>query len=285
MRTFRRWAAMLVVAPIASPMPSVAADAACPDTGDDVVSVTAVEPRLDLRLADGRLLRLVGVDPASGTPTQPDLADTVRRQVGTLIAGHRVSARILGTRPDRWGRLPAIVFTEDKTGHPTDLAVTAIGAGLARVLAEPAAHACRDNLIEAERAARDARLGLWRDPYYTVLGPDDRSAFAERSATSVVAEGTLTRVEVGPYRTKLRFAARDRWDRDVLVASILPRTVKLFEEQGVKVQSLFGKKVRVRGLLDLRFGPQIELTSPDAIEILSPETPPPTPVTNVVDHG
>ena len=149
--------------------------------------------------------------------------------------------------------------------------------------AGPAANCCADAFIAAETKARTAAVGLWRDSFYAVLAVDGRSAFDKRSATVVLAEGRLTAVDAGPYRTKLRFAARDRTDRDVLAATILPRTMKLFETQGVTFSSLIGRTLRFRGLLDLRFGPEIELIGPDAVEILPAEPVPSTP--EAAGHG
>ena len=248
-------------------------------SGDAVVKIASVEPRLELRLEDGRLLRLVGIDAASPTSGDPGLAERARSQLATLVAGRSVSTRILDRAPDRWGRLSALVFSGEGRGG---LAELALAAGLARFNAEPAAHACRDALLAAEAKARSAAVGLWRDPYYAVLAADERTAFAERSATLVLAEGRLTGVDADAYRTKLRFAVQDRNGHDSLVATILPHTMKLFETQGVSFSSLIGRKLRLRGLLDLRFGPELELTGPDAVEMLPDTVPPQAPAAG---HG
>ncbi len=259
----------------ASKTPVSAASSVCSEQGSEAAVVTAVDLNLELRLADGRLLRLVGLEPASPTPGDPDLAETGRQWLANHIVGRQVMISLAVDRPDRWGRFPAFVFGPDQVGS---LTVVALAAGLGRYQPEPGAHACRDALIAAEGKARTSRLGLWRDSYYAVLAADDRTAFAEHSATMVVAEARLTAVESGPYRTKLRFATRDRDSRDVLAASILPHSMKLFEEGGMKLRSLIGQTVRLRGLLDLRFGPQIELTSPDALEPLPSQEPVVTPL-------
>ncbi len=238
--------------------------AACSGRGGDSTTAAVVEGRLELRLADGRLLRLVGLDPAEGTPDQPDRAEMARAQLARLVAAQPVSFNLVDGKPDRWGRLPALAFLPSGLS----LAQAALDAGLGRYLAEPAAHPCRDRLLAAEVAARAARLGLWEDAYYAVLAPDDGSSFAERSGTTVVAQGRLTEVAAGPYRTELRFAARDRTGRDFLSVSIPPRAAKSFKDQGVDLSSLIGHTVRVRGLLDLRFGPRLEVGSPDALEVL-----------------
>ena len=51
--------------------------------------------------------------------------------------------------------------------------------------------------------------------------------------------------------------------------TILQRDVKIFDRAGFGFHALIGQRIRVRGLLDLRFGPQIEVSEPDAIEIVS----------------
>lgn len=52
--------------------------------------------------------------------------------------------------------------------------------------------------------------------------------------------------------------------------------MKVFVAQGVDVKAMVGRTLRLRGLLDRRFGPRIELAGPDEIEIL-PETTAPVP--------
>ena len=238
----------------------------CPSFGLAPVTIAGVGPRLELRLADGRKLRLVGLDPAGPSPNDPDLGATSQAALAAAVAAKTIKARLLSDKPDRWDRLPALVFL-DGDPSPGGLVHLAIGAGLGRYMSEPAAQPCRQVLLEAEAAARSASLGLWRDPYYGVLAVDDRSAFSEHSATVVVAEGRLWRVDAGPFRTKLRFAAPGEVKQGLLVAVVLPKVVKRFEEQGVHFEALIGQTLRVRGLLDLRFGPQVEIASPDALEL------------------
>lgn len=244
---------------------------ACPTAGEEATKVATVESRLELRLADGRLVRLAGVDPALPTPDRPDLDETVRAQLAARIAGKTVSLHLLTKAPDRWGRRPAMLF-EDGAGDGGGLAATVIAAGLGRYLAEPTAHTCRDALLAAEKTARQAKLGLWADPYYGVLAFDDRAAFVERSGTLVLAEGRLRAVEPSPYRTTLRFAAQGPVSHGgrMLVATVLPRTMKTFRAEHMDFGALIGRRLRLRGLLDLRFGPRIELAGPDAVEILDP---------------
>lgn len=243
---------------------------ACPTAGAEAVTITTIDARLEVHLADGRRLRLVGLDPAGSSPGDPDLGETSRTALAAAVVGKTATARLLSDKPDRWGRLPATVFLDGDSASG-GLASEAIAAGLARYLSEPAAHACRGALLTAEAGARAGGLGLWHDPYYGVVAVDDRDAFAERSATNIVAEGRLWRVDAGPFRTKLRFAAPGDAKRDLLVAVLLPKLMRRFEEQGLHFEALIGRTLRLRGLLDLRFGPQVELAGPDALELL-PDT-------------
>ena len=232
-----------------------------------------MELSIELRLVDGRLIRLAGFDPAGQTPDEPDLEDRSRAALAAMIAGRSLSIRVVTATPDRWGRTVALVFASAASDARQDnLATHAISIGLGRYLAEPAAHACRDALIAAETVARTAKLGLWGDPYYAVMAVDDAPAFTERSGTIVVAEGRLAGVVPGPFRTKLNFTPIEQGSHGghALSATILPRTMKTFEARRLIPVSLTGRVLRLRGLLDLRFGPQIELEDPDQIEIVDP---------------
>lgn len=253
---------------IVAATPADAGGASCPVGGDRAITLASFEPRLELRLGDERRLRLVGLDPAGATPNDPDLGDTGRAALAALLAGKALSAHILSDKVDRWGRLAAMVFSAGET-TAGGVAAMAIARGLGRYRPEPDAHPCRDALLSAEADARRDGLGLWRDPYYGVLAVDDREAFAERAATIVVAQGRLRQVDTGPFRTKLRFAAPGEVRYGLLVAVVPSKVVKRYGEAGVRFEALIGRTLRIRGLLDLRFGPQIEIAGPDALEVLA----------------
>lgn len=140
-----------------------------------------------------------------------------------------------------------------------------LAGGFARFMPEAEARPCRTAFLAAEAAARATKLGLWADPFYAVIAATDRDAFAERAATNVIVEGRLVGVEKGPMRTNLQFAPRSEHSFSV---TVLQRNVKIFEQAGLDFHALIGRTLRVRGLLDLRFGPQIEISSEDEIELI-----------------
>ncbi len=63
----------------------------------------------------------------------------------------------------------------------------------------------------------------------------------------------------------LYFGPRPGWDFSV---SYFPRPSKTFEAAYASLSGLTGQTVRVRGLLDTRFGLQIEIRDPDEIETI-----------------
>ena len=98
------------------------------------------------------------------------------------------------------------------------------------------------------------------------------AAFVERSGTLVLAEGRLQGRGAEPHTgRRLRFTAQGpgSYGGHMLVATVLPHTMKsLPGGDHMDFGALVGRRLRVRGLLDLQFGPRIELAGPDAVEIL-----------------
>ncbi|ACK50326.1 nuclease (SNase domain protein) [Methylocella silvestris BL2] len=232
--------------------------------------VKSVDERLELTLDDGRRLKIAGLDPPRPTPGAPELDIETGQKLGAWLSGKAVIFRPVFTAPDRWGRINAEVFApagEDDGSPPISVAGAALDAGLARFESGAAGRRCRAFLLAAEGAARAAALGLWGDPYYAVIAASDRASFAEKTGTSVIVEGRVARVEEDKFRTLLLFGERRGWDFSV---TILQRNRKLFTAAGLDVSTLKDKTVRVRGLLDMRFGPQIEIERPDEIEAMTP---------------
>ncbi|WP_146030177.1 hypothetical protein [Methylocella silvestris] len=231
--------------------------------------VISVDERLELMLDDGRRLKIAGLDPPRPTPGGPELDVETAKKLSAWLSGKPVLFRPVFTAPDRWGRIIAEVFAPagaPEGAAPISVAGAALDAGLARFESGAAGRRCRAFLLAAEGAARTAALGLWTDPYYAVIAAEDRASFAEKTGTSVIVEGRVARVEEDKFRVLLLFGERRGWDFSV---TILQRNRKLFTAAGLDVSTLKDKTVRVRGLLDTRFGPQIEIERPDEIEAMT----------------
>jgi endonuclease YncB( thermonuclease family) len=200
---------MLVIGAPISLMSAAAADmaaqTACRQAGTSRGAVANIDERLEITLKDGQTLRIAGLEPARPTPDAPDFditaRDTLRGRLGSEIA-----FLPLAQKPDRWGRIPAFVFFDTSVpGAAVSAGEFLLTGGFARFMPEPEARPCRTSFLAAEEAARAAKLGLWRDPFYAIIAATDRDAFAERAATNVIVEGRLVAVDKSPLRTYLQF--------------------------------------------------------------------------------
>jgi endonuclease YncB( thermonuclease family) len=246
-----------------------AAGGLCPSEGGTSGRVVAVDERLELTLETGIKLKIAGVDPPRPTPGDPDLDVRTRDTLAQWLVGQEITFRPLEPGRDRWGRVVAFFFaaapeSPDRPG-PARLSVgeALIDAGLARYEPSAAARPCRSAFLAAEAGARSSGLGLWADPYYAIIAAADRLSFAEKAGSSVIVEGRITGIANRRPRITLYFGSRQGWDFSV---TILPRNRKTFETAYLRLSALTGKTVRVRGLLDTRFGPQIEISDPDEVE-------------------
>ena len=250
-----------------------AADGLCPGEGGTSARVVSVDERLELTLENGIRLKIAGVDPPRPTPGDPDLDFRARDRLAQWLVGQEILFRPLAPGQDRWGRVVAFVFAvapeftpaSPNGPGPAQLPVgeALIDAGLARYEPSAAARPCRSALLAAEAGARASGLGLWADPYYAIIAAADRVSFAEKAGSSVIVEGRITGIASRRPRITLYFGPRRGGDFSV---TILPRNSKTFDAAYSSLAGLTGQTVRVRGLLDTRFGPQIEISDPDEVE-------------------
>jgi endonuclease YncB( thermonuclease family) len=233
-------------------------------------TVAKIEPNLDVALADGRVLTLAGLDPPRDTPDHPRLAADGRDKLAAWLDGREVAVRALADKPNRFGRIPARLFAAPPgarpgtTGAEIAVAEAILDAGLARYRPDAAAHPCRDLLLAAEAEARTAKIGLWTDPVYAILPAGDRAAFAAARTGMAIVEGTPASLGETAARLYLNFGP----SRADFAMTLPKRGANALERAGIKVQDLVGKRLRVRGLLDATFGPQMEFSDPDQLELI-----------------
>ncbi len=248
--------------------PPGSASACALDPADAAVTVAAVSDDLDVTLADGRTLRLAGIDPPRATPATPDLPARARHALEAWSAaagGGGVAVHLLAPTPDRWGRFPALLARLRGSDGPGSAAEALVGAGLARVKPEAAAHACVPGYLAAEAEARAARRGLWADAGYAVLAAADAEGLARQAGGMALVEGIL---HLHEGRGAL-YLALGR-DRRGFVAIVSRRDVQRFRAAGLDLADYDATPVRLRGDLDARFGPRMRLSEPDGVESLEP---------------
>ncbi len=225
---------------------------------------TGVNERLEIALADGRTVRLGGLDTPNSDRGEPETVSAARDFLASRLIGRTADLVVLAAAPDRWGRV-AGDFRQPETsgGPPVSIAAALLAAGYARVRPEFEARNCAPERLAIEDGARRAGLGIWRDREYAVIQSSDSSALSRRGEQFVLVEGQVRRVGFGRSRLYLDLVPRD--GPTIVVARKMEQALA---RTGLPVSALVGHTIRARGALDDRFGPRIEVSEPAMIEIL-----------------
>lgn len=145
---------------------------ACAATaGTSDARVASVSDGDSLILADGRALRLIGINaPELGKDGAPDepLARDARAALDRLVSGKRVRLTLEEEHHDRYGRLLAHVALLDGTSVEEHL----LEQGLACVIAIPPNLLHLTRYLDVEAKARRAKRGLWGHAYFTPRAAD-----------------------------------------------------------------------------------------------------------------
>ncbi len=211
------------------------------------------------RLEDGREVRLAGIELA-------DIADRGRAMLASLIESRDVSLHNTDDAPDRYGRQPAFVAL---TGSGTPIQFAMLTGG--EVLASPTVsdQACSRALLAAEAGARAARRGIWTGSA-ALKNAESTDDILARLGRFTVVEGTVSSARLAGATFYVNFGRR--WTRDFAV-TISRRMMASVEAAGIDLKSLKGKRVRVRGWIEKRGGPRIEVTHAGQIELIGAARP------------
>jgi len=218
--------------------------------------VEAVRSAVELRLAGGLVVRLAGLeappDPAAA------LAMTALRE---MAGGREVELRYAGQERDRYGRALAHVYL---AGEDLWLQADLVDRGLVRVAATPDGGACLGRLIAAEDAARQSNRGFWPDPAFAVK---QHAASSLRHANQLyqLVEGRV--LSTGRTRRAVYLNFGRDWSSDFTV--IIPAaTADKLAGSGLTWAALTGRRLRIRGWVEQRDGPMIEIAGAWQIEVL-----------------
>jgi endonuclease YncB( thermonuclease family) len=247
----------LSVALVAAPFAAPANAAACLFEPQGEGRVAVVTDARGFRLEDGREVRLAGIEPASlGTATKDRIA-----ALAAIVAGRDVTLRGQDDAPDRYGRQAAFVFL---AGSETLVQGLLLAQGEALLSTDVTDRDCAAALVAAEAEARQAKRGTWADAsaIKNAESPDDILAGIGRFT---VIEGRVLSVRQAGATTYVNFGRN--WTRDFAV-TISRRMMPAIEAAGLKLKSLENKRIRVRGFVEARGGPRIEVVRAGQIEVL-----------------
>lgn len=234
-----------------------------PDGASGPVTVSAISDGRSLTLADGREIRLAGIEvPLPARAGQPGPAEAIeaRAALERLVSGQGVVVDTAGATPDRYGRIPAYLWRQ---GESQPLQAALLSEGRARRSGHPGR--CGGEFLAAETGAREAALGLWGRPGYRIEAAGAGQALAGGRGKFAVAEGKVLSVRRSGSTIYLNFGRR--W-RDSLTVTISAPRERMFAQAGLEPRSLEGRMLRVRGHVEERNGPVIEALRVEQIEVV-----------------
>jgi endonuclease YncB( thermonuclease family) len=238
---------------VAAAAPAGATDCSFAPQGEG--RVAAVIDARTFRLQDGREIRLAGIEPVAGEKASRTSS------LAAVIAGREVTLSGDDDSPDRYGRQHAFVHL---AGSDMPVQGMLLAQGEALASAAVTAKDCAATLFAAEAEARRARRGTWADPaaIKNAESPGDILAGIGRFT---VVEGKVLSVRRAGATTYLNFGRN--WTRDFAV-TISRRTAAAFGVAGIGLKSFENRRIRVRGWVEARRGPRIEVLRVRQIELL-----------------
>ena len=225
-----------------------------------------------LMLEDGREVRLAAIEVAPLTAATADRQErnaagrAAQRALAELTLGGDITLRQDEASADRYGRILAFGFVAQQGKTWRSLQQELLAQGHARLAARVEPPACLPGLRARERDARRATLGLWADPDYSAQPADKPADIAARRGRFTVVEGDVVSVRESRGTTYINFG--HRWSES-FTAVILKRNAGALLAAGIDPKRLRGRRVDVRGFVELRGGPRIEVARPEQIAVVA----------------
>jgi endonuclease YncB( thermonuclease family) len=258
------WAPLVVVTVLSSVTSSASAQDMHARCGTDAIEHGRVARVVDGRsfvMEDGREIRLASLE----VPFVTESAGIASRTaLATLVHGETLTLRPAAADADRYGRTAAYAYTTDER-RTRSVAHMLLAWGHARVGTQIGDRACAAELLSQERVARAARLGLWGHPDYAIINAGDLTGLTNRQGRFVVAEGKVASVRESGGTIYANFGRR--WSQ-ALSVTILKRDERIFTGAGLGPKSFENRQLRVRGWVEVRNGPRIEVSRPEQIEMI-----------------
>ena len=240
-------------------------------------AIAAIVDAETVRLDDGNEVRLIGAlaprarDAGAAPGTWPP-EENARAALATLIQGRTVALAFGGRRQDRYGRVLAQLFLAAGDGSNVWVQGRLIEMGHARAYSMPESETCIASLLTQELAARAAGRGLWGNAAYQLRPADRPSELALYRDTFQIVRGRVERWIPGRGAQRLVLVSSeaasehqsDRRSRQRFHIVLASRAKPLLVQAP---SDLVGRDVRVRGWIEARAAPQIELISDGQLEV------------------
>jgi len=226
--------------------------------------VEAVIDGDSLMLADGRTVRMVGIQAPKLPKGRPNFAEwpfarDAEAALSGLVQGRTVALHFGGTQQDRYGRVLAQLVRDDGLWVQGEL----IRLGMARVYTFPDNRAAAAEMLALEHEARAEGRGLWADPFFAIRKPEEAGRYIGdlQLVEGKIVDGARTQNAVF-----LNFGAD--W-HTAFTLRLNSEALRLFHADKVDPLALIGATVRVRGYIRRdRERALMDITHPEEIERL-----------------
>lgn len=233
-------------------------------------TATAVTGPRSLRLDDGTEVVLQGILPPSKLDHRSvaeswSLPAKTAKALVQATVGRTIELSGNARNRDRYGRRIAHVHVRTNA-HKLWLQAFLAQTGLARVADGEIKDKCKSAiLLRAENAARDKQVGLWSDAGYAIKDASKPWQILRYRSTFQIVEGRVRAVARVRSRVYVNFGRQ--WKRDFTIG-VRSRLAKKLRISGLRLEQLKGRRIRIRGWIDRRGGPFIELTSASQISLV-----------------
>ena len=250
------------------PAPTGDARDACEFQGGEPHAVLRITDANSIVVDDGREVRLAGIlFPPSPPQTRNTWAPANDAHAAflQLTANKNIRFSQTARQQDRYGRTLAAVHLSDQNGAWVQHSLVEQGHAIVSSRSGASA-ACLRDLLGAEQIARSAKRGLWANAYYQVHAADRPVELLRLRSQFALVEGTV--VSVTPLAGRLYISFGGTWKSDFTI--VVPKPLLLANSGAAeRLTALVGKQVRVRGWIESRYGPSIEIYNLADIETIA----------------
>lgn len=221
-----------------------------------------------VQLDDGSSVRLIGaLAPRAGDAgAAPGTWPVEREAINTLselVVGRSVKLAYEGRRRDRYGRHLAHLFL-NSAGGEIWVQGQLLSAGVARAYGVPGNFACAAELLAHENLARIARRGIWGTSFYRPKPARLTALLLSRRSRFEIVEGTVVSASRNGSGLYLNFGTDIKTDFTVRIGKDV---LAAHAEWDKSLSDLAGagRAVTVRGWIERRGGPMIDIRDPSQL--------------------
>lgn len=257
----------------AAPAPARETSDACTLQAAETRTVVAVRDAETIALDNGDEVRLIGALAPRARDTGTDETDWPPETAAVaalkeLVLGKRARLAYGGRRQDRYGRKLAHIFVKDDAGRETWVQGAMLEQGMARAYGLEGNFDCASELIAHEAEARRLQRGLWANGIYRAKSAARAGSLLRFRGHFEHVTGRIAKVAVTKSAIYLNFG-RD-WRRD-FTARIGKESKEVFQSLSATATKLEGQRVRVRGWIERRNGPMIDIKDISQLELTAPD--------------